>query len=294
MKPSIGFIGLGAMGLPMAINLKNAGYPVFGMDISTACSDHFAKAGGTITQSVEQIVSSSEIIVTMLPTGEHVKACLENLIQAGLKDKLLIDFSTIGVEYSLEIHRLCDEHGLRCLDAPVTGGVIGAEKGTLTLMVGGTRDNFEAAQPIFQAVGKSITYAGGPSCGQAVKVCNNMAAGIIKIAISEAFALAKSLGVDENVLFDVASKGSANCFALTTTCPVPGLVPNAPSSHGYKGGFATKLMLKDMKLAQNAASTRGVATTLGAVATSLYEHCAGAGLGDLDNSIVFKFITKDY
>lgn len=294
MSQRIGFIGLGAMGLPMAINLKKAGFDVLGMDISAACAQRFAQEGGAVADAIEQVVAHSDVIVTMLPAGTNVKECLLALVQAGFRDKLFIDFSTIGVEYAREIHGICEANALRCLEAPVTGGVIGAEKGTLTLMVGGARSDFEAADPILKAVGQSITYAGGPGCGQAVKVCNNMAAGIIKIAISEAFALAKTLGVDEKVLFEVASKGSANCFALTTTCPVPDLVPTAPSSHGYKGGFATKLMLKDMKLAQTAASTFGVATTLGAVATSMYEHCAGAGLGDLDNSVVFKFITKDY
>lgn len=254
MNRRVGFIGLGAMGLPMAINMKNRGHDVIGMDINEASKQKFEDAGGKTTSSLQDIIAHSEIIVTMLPAGEHVQSCVQQLINAGLKDKFLIDFSTIGVEWALKIHELCEQHNIQMLDAPVTGGVMGAEKGTLTLMIGGSHENFEAAMPLFEAIGKSITYAGGPSCGQAVKICNNMAAGIIKIAISEAFALAQRLGVDQKVLFEVASKGSANCFALTATCPVPDLVPTAPSSHGYKGGFATRLMLKDMKLAQSAAS----------------------------------------
>jgi 3-hydroxyisobutyrate dehydrogenase len=229
----------------------------------------------------------------MLPTGQDVVQCAQLLIEQGLCDKLLIDMSTTGVEPALALHKLAADNALRVLDAPVTGGVMGAAKGTLTVMVGGAKSDFEAAAPILNTVGRFVTYAGAAGCGQAVKVCNNMAAGIIKIAISEAFALAKKMGVDEQVLFDVASNGSANCFALTVSCPVPGLVPQAPSTHDYRGGFATKLMLKDMKLAQSAAATYGVPLSLGSVATSLYEHCVSAGLGDYDNSIVFKFITKD-
>jgi len=294
MSRRIGFVGLGAMGLPMALNLRKAGHAVIAMDINERCVRRFADAGGAATNSAEELVRSSDVVMTMLPAGDDVIACLRHFIDLGLRDKLFIDFSTVGVECARQYHELCKQNGLRCLEAPVTGGVIGAERGTLTLMVGGAEKDFDAAKPLLEAVGSAITFAGGPGCGQAVKVCNNMAAGIIKIAISEAFALARGLGVDDRVLFEAASKGSANCFALTSTCPVPGLVASAPSSRDYQGGFATKLMLKDMKLAQSAAAAYGVPATLGAVASSLYEHCVSAGLGDLDNAVIFKFITKDY
>ncbi|MEB2400214.1 MAG: 3-hydroxyisobutyrate dehydrogenase [Alcaligenaceae bacterium] len=294
MKVRVGFIGLGAMGFPMAVNMAEAGHDVLGMDIDEAVMQRFMETGGKAALSVAKIVAHSDVVVTMLPAGDHVKACVAELIGAGYSSKLLVDFSTIGVEAARDVHELCARHGIRVLDAPVTGGVMGAEKGSLTVMVGGSHDDFQAAKPVLEAVGASITYAGGPGCGQAVKVCNNMAAGIIKIAVCEAFALAERLGVDKKVLFDVASHGSANCFALTTTCPVPGLVPTAPSSHGYKGGFATRLMLKDMKLAQSAAAAYGVPVALGSAATSLYEHCTQAGLGDLDNSIIFKVVNGDF
>src|SRR5690554_4360654 len=263
MSLRIGFIGLGAMGYPMAVNMCKKGYDVLGLDIIDTSMQRFVADGGKAATSINDIVEHSEIVVTMLPTGVHVKECLQQLIDAGLSQTQLIDFSTTGVESALDVHELGTQHGIRVLDAPVSGGVMGADKGTLAIMVGGDPGDFDAARPVLDAVGKAITYAGGPGCGQAVKICNNMAAGIIKIAISEAFALARSLGVDQKVLFDVASNSSANCFALTSTCPVPGLVPTAPSSHAYQGGFATRLMLKDMKLAQAAAATYGVPVTLG-------------------------------
>lgn len=294
MSLRIGFIGLGAMGLPMANNLRKAGHDVLAMDLNAASARRYAGLGGRVTDSLGELAASSDAVITMLPAGEHVRACLDDLIAAGLRDRLFMDCSTIGVEHARALHEKAVAHGLRYIDAPVSGGVMGAEKASLALMVGAERADFEAMLPVLQAVGSAITHTGAPGTGQAVKVCNNMAAGIIKIAISEAFALARSLGVSDQVLFDVASKSSASCFALTTTCPVPGLLPNAPSSHGYQGGFATRLMLKDMKLAQSAAAAFGVPVTMGSAATSLYEHCVGAGLGDLDNSIVFKFITKDY
>ena len=294
MTTRIGFIGLGAMGLPMAVNLMRAGHDVVGYDINAGCVKRYANDHGGKTGSLAEIVAHSEIVFTMLPAGEHVQKCVRELVDAGLKDRIIVDFSTIGVEAARAAHAYCAGHGLRLLDAPVTGGVIGAERGTLTIMVGGSEADFERIRPLLQAMGKTVTLAGGPSCGQAIKVCNNMASGIIKIAISEAFALARKLGVDEKILFDVAAHGSANCFALTSTCPVPSLVPSAPSSHNYAGGFAARLMLKDMKLAQDAAAAYGVPVTVASVATSLYEHCVSAGLGDLDNSIVFKFITHEY
>lgn len=293
MMQRIGFIGLGAMGYPMAVNLNKAGFDVLGLDINADALDRFVSEGGKAAASLRDIVQHSDVVATMLPTGIEVRECVHELIEAGLADTVLIDFSTIGVEGATEIHRLAGQHGIRVMDAPVSGGVMGAERATLAVMVGGDHDDFEQIRPVLDAVGTAVTYTGGPGCGQAVKICNNMAAGIIKVAVAEAFALAQRLGVDKQVLFDVASKSSANCFALTTTCPVPGLVPSAPSSHDYEGGFATRLMLKDMKLAQAAAATYGVPVALASAATSLYEHCTQAGLGDLDNSIVFKYITHD-
>jgi len=205
-------------------------------------------------------------------------------------DHVLIDCSTTGVPSARRMHELAKTHHLSMLDAPVTGGVIGAEAGTLTIMVGGDASLFESMRPILSVMGKTLIHAGGPSAGQAVKICNNMAAGIIKIAISEAFVLARKLGVDERVFFDVASSGSAQSFALTRTCPVPGLVESSPSTRDYANGFATKLMLKDMILAQEAAMASGAATVLGGAATQLYQLCANSGMGEKDNGIVYQFL----
>jgi 3-hydroxyisobutyrate dehydrogenase len=293
MSQNIGFIGLGAMGLPIATNLANKGFAVLGYDINPASAARFEANGGRIAETLREVVEHSDVIITMLPAGRDVLSCAESLIAEGFSNSLLVDLSTTGVEAARALHELGDVHGIRVLDAPVSGGVMGAVKGTLAVMVGGAQADFDLAAPIFEALGSFVKHAGGPGCGQAVKICNNMAAGIIKIAISEAFALAKSMGIDESVFFEIASRGSANCFALTVTCPVPGLVESAPSTKGYSGGFATRLMLKDMKLAQSAAASSGVPLSLGSVATSLYEHCVAAGLGDYDNSIVYKFITKE-
>lgn len=290
---TIGFIGLGAMGLPMAANLVRAGHSVFGFDSSAAALGAFAERGGFPSNSVAELMANADVIVTMLPNGPVLLDVLQRadgILPHCRPGQVLVDCSTTGVPSARQMHALAAEQGLPALDAPVTGGVGGAAAGTLTIMVGGDASVFERVRPVLGAMGKNLVLAGGPGTGQAVKICNNMAAGIIKIAISEAFVLARKLGVDEKTFFDVASSGSAQAFALSKTCPVPGLVESSPSSREYSNGFATKLMLKDMILAQEAAMASGAATLLGGAATHLYQLCANAGMGDKDNGIVYQFL----
>lgn len=293
MTKNIGFIGLGAMGLPMAINLVKGGHRVVGLDLAEPARAAFSGSGGSATASVADVMAQSDIVFTMLPNGPSVIALFEaddGLLAHSRPGQVLVDCSTTGVPSARKLHALATAHGLSMLDAPVTGGVGGAEQATLTIMVGGAVDLFEAICPVLTLMGRNLIHAGAASAGQAAKVCNNMAAGIIKIAITEAFILARKLGLDEKVFFDIASSGSAQAFALTKTCPVPGLVPTAPSSRNYTNGFAARLMLKDMKLAQEAAIEIGAATVLGGAATQLFQLCVNAGHGDRDNSIVYEYL----
>ncbi len=242
--------------------------------------------------SVREVVDHADTLFTMLPNGPIVlDVVASQILPHSRPGQLLVDCSTIGVPSARQLHALAAERGLGVLDAPVTGGVGGAQAATLTIMVGGDEAAFGAARELLSAMGSKLVYAGGAGNGQAVKICNNMAAGIIKIAISEAFVLARQLGVDERVFFEVAAAGSAQAFALTRTCPVPGLVESSPSSRGYQNGFATSLMLKDMVLAQEAAMASGAATVLGGAATHLYQLCANAGLGEQDNGIVYQYLS---
>ncbi|MFC4278064.1 3-hydroxyisobutyrate dehydrogenase [Achromobacter aloeverae] len=287
----IGFIGLGAMGLPMARNLLARGHHVCGHDASPRAIQAWVDAGGAVAPDLADLVAGADVVITMLPSGPIVLDVFERGIWPYARNgQVFIDCSTSGVPSARRLHVAAAERGHSMLDAPVTGGVAGAEAATLTFMVGGDAKVFESMKDVLSAMGAKLVYTGGPSTGQAVKVCNNMAAGIIKIAISEAFVLARKLGVEDQVLFDVASAGSAQAFALTRTCPVPGLVASSPSSRDYRNGFATSLMLKDMILAQEAAMSAGAPTVLGGAATHLYQLCAGAGLGDLDNGIVYQYL----
>ncbi|OZI77192.1 3-hydroxyisobutyrate dehydrogenase [Bordetella genomosp. 12] len=286
----IGFIGLGAMGLPMAVNLLAKGHPVIGFD--TVAKPAFERAGGRVASAISELVAEADIIITMLPNGAAVLDVAADQVLPHMRPgQVIIDCSTIGVPSARKLHALAAEHGVAALDAPVTGGVGGAQAATLTFMIGGEEAVFTAMRDVLAVMGSKLVYAGSAGNGQAVKICNNMAAGIIKIAISEAFVLARQLGVDERVFFEVAASGSAQSFALTRTCPVPGLVENSPSSRDYTNGFATSLMLKDMVLAQEAAMASGAATVLGGAATHLYQLCANAGLGDRDNGIVYQFLS---
>ena len=291
----IGFIGLGNMGGPMAANLLKAGHAVTGFDLAKPALDALAKGGGKSAASAAAAVADAEIVVTMLPAGPQVRQVYTGeggLIAAAKPGALLIDSSTIDVETARAVAKAAAERGFDMLDAPVSGGVGGAAAGTLTFMVGGSEAGFARAQPVLQAMGKTIVLAGPSGNGQAAKICNNMILGISMVAVCEGFALAEKLGLDWQKLFDISSKSSGQCWSLTNYCPAPGPVPSAPSNRDYQAGFTTAMMLKDLKLAQQAAQAAGAATPLGAEAAALFQLTQNSGLGQKDFSVIFRLIRE--
>jgi len=290
---TIGFIGLGNMGGPMARNLLKAGHKVQGFDVVKANVDGHVAAGGAAAASAVAAVKGAEIVVTMLPAGEHVRSVYTGdggVIGAAEKGALLIDSSTIDVGSARAVAAAASKAGFAMLDAPVSGGVTGAEAATLTFMVGGEEKAFERGLPILQAMGKNIVHAGAAGNGQAAKICNNMILGVAMIAVSEGFLLAEKLGLDAQKLFDISSKSSGQCWAMTSYCPVPGPVPASPANRNYKAGFTTAMMLKDLVLAQQAAAAVGVATPMGALAQSLQSLNAATGQAGLDFSSVINML----
>ncbi len=292
---TIGFIGLGNMGGPMAGNLLKAGHEVTGHDLSDAAVAAFAERGGTAARSVAEAVRGADIVVTMLPAAGHVrKVYLDEggiLTHAG-PGALLVDCSTIDVATAREVAERAAAAGFSMVDAPVSGGVGGAEAGTLTFMVGGPDEAFDRARPLLAAMGRNIVHAGGAGSGQAAKICNNMILGISMIAVSEAFNLADALGLDRQRLFDVSSTASGQCWSLTTYCPVPGPVPTSPANRDYRAGFTAAMMLKDLKLSQEAAAASGVDTPLGRDAAALYEAFVAEDGGATDFSGVIRFLRE--
>jgi 3-hydroxyisobutyrate dehydrogenase len=276
----IAFIGLGNMGGPMAANLAKAGHTVTGFDLSPPALDAARAAGIAIAAQAADAVRDAEIVITMLPAGAHVLRVYGDLLPAAPRGAIFVDSSTIDVESARAAHKLAADAGMRAVDAPVSGGVGGAAAGTLTFMVGGAAEVFAAAEPVLAKMGKRIVHCGDAGAGQAAKICNNMILGISMIAVSEAFVLAEKLGLSHQALYDVASTSSGQCWSLTTYCPVPGPVPASPANNGYKPGFATALMLKDLKLSQAAAEAVGADTALGQHATALYTAYADKG-GDV-------------
>ncbi|CAN5397588.1 3-hydroxyisobutyrate dehydrogenase [soil metagenome] len=289
MKEIIAFIGLGNMGEPMAANLVKADYEVAGFDLVAASREAAAAHGIDIRRSAAEAVAGADIVVTMLPAGEHVVAVWSEFISGIKAGTLLIDCSTIDVDSARKAHALAAEKGCLSLDAPVSGGTGGAQAGTLTFMVGGARDAFAKGELLLQKMGKRIVHCGDAGAGQAAKLCNNMILGITMAGVGEAFVLAERLGLSHQALFDVASTSSGQCWSLTTYCPVPGPVPASPANNGYKPGFATALMLKDLRLAQEAALATGASTPLGAQAAQLYGLFEKHGHGGEDFSAIIKF-----
>ncbi len=287
---NIAFIGLGNMGGPMAANLVKAGHKVTGFDLVEASKTAAKAAGVTIADSAATSVKGAEVVITMLPAGKHVVAVWTDVIPSIAKGALIIDCSTIDVDSARAAHGLASKAGLLSVDAPVSGGVGGATAGTLTFMCGGDAKSFGAAKPILEAMGKKIVHCGDPGAGQAAKICNNMILGISMIAVGEAFALAEKLGLSHQALFDVSSTSSGQCWALTSYCPVPGPVPASPANNGYKPGFASALMVKDLTLAQDAASAAGAATPLGKHAQELYKAFDAAGHGGVDFSGIINHV----
>lgn len=290
----IGFIGLGNMGGPMAANLVKAGHSVTGFDLSPAALDALTAAGGSVAASASDAVTGAEVVVTMLPAGEHVRQVF--LHQGGVIDvvkgakPLLIDCSTIDVDSARTVTAAAEEAGLMMLDAPVSGGTAGAQNATLTFMVGGSDEAFAAGKAILEGMGKNIFHCGGPGAGQAVKICNNMMLAINMVGVSEGFLLAQKLGLDWGKLHAVCATATSNSWALSNYCPAPGPVPAAPSNRDYAPGFATALMVKDVKLSQAAADATGSPTPLAAQALGMYQAALDAGDGGKDFSVVFRWL----
>jgi len=289
----IGFIGLGNMGGPMAANLAKAGHAVTAFDMSSAALDKAASAGITKAATTTAAAAGAEIVVTMLPAGQHVRSVYlgdKGILAGAAAGTLFIDSSTIDVATAREVHAAAAERRVHFLDAPVSGGVGGAAAGTLTFMVGGEEAAFERAKPILEKMGKNIFHAGGAGTGQAAKICNNMLLAISMIGTCEAFVLAEKLGLSHETLFRISSTASGQCWSLTSYCPVPGPVPTSPANRDYQAGFTAAMMLKDLKLSQNAAQSAGAATPLGSQATALYEMFDSAGAGAKDFSGIIQML----
>jgi len=292
---TIGFIGLGNMGAPMAANLVKAGHQVSGFDIVAGRAEALRTKGGRAASTMAEAAAAGEIVITMLPAGPDVRSVYlgdAGVLAHARKDALLIDCSTIDVETARAVATDAAAAGFDMLDAPVSGGVIGAETAGLTFMVGGAVTAFERGQPLLAAMARTIVHAGPAGNGQAAKICNNMILGVSMIAVCEAFSLAEKLGLAAQTLFDISAKSSGQCWALTSYCPVPGPVPASPANRDYIAGFTAAMMLKDLRLAQQAAGASAAATPLGSAAANLYQLFVDEGTGAVDFSGIYRFIRK--
>ncbi|MFE5536947.1 3-hydroxyisobutyrate dehydrogenase [Streptomyces sp. NPDC056519] len=290
MSSTVAFIGLGHMGGPMAANLVKAGHRVLGFDIVPGLLAAAAATGVEPAPSAAEAAAPADVVITMLPAGRHVLSLYreQGLLAAARTGTLFVDCSTIDVADARAAHEAVVEAGHRGLDAPVSGGVVGAEAATLTFMAGGGEAEFAAAEPLLGAMGKKAVHCGAAGAGQAAKICNNMILAVSMIGVSEAFVLAESLGLDHQALYDVASTASGQCWALTVNCPVPGPVPTSPANRAYRPGFAAPLMAKDLGLAANALHAGGVDAPLGLKAARMYADFAeGEGAG-LDFSAIVR------
>ena len=289
----IGFIGLGNMGLPMAQNLMKAGHQVEGCDVSNDPVQKLVAGGGAAAETVKIAASRADIVITMLPSGKEVREVYLDplgILDSANPGTLLIDSSTIDVDTARVVAAAAAAKALPMVDAPVSGGVAGAQAATLTFMVGGGDDAFKRARPVLEAMGKTIVHAGAAGNGQAAKICNNMILGVSMIAVSEAFVLAEKLGLDAQKLFDISSKSSGQCWSMTSYCPVPGPVPTSPANRDYQAGFSAAMMLKDLKLAQSAARATRATTPLGAGAAAVYERFVDSEDGSVDFSGIIRYL----
>lgn len=291
MTQTIAFIGLGNMGGGMAANLLKNGYAVRAFDLS---EDALARAeghGATRAASAIDAVAGADAVVTMLPAGSHVEEVYGRaLFDAARPGALLLDCSTIDVATARRVSEAAATAGFDMVDAPVSGGIAAANGGTLTFMVGGTDAAFAKAQPILAAMGKAVIHAGGPGNGQAAKICNNMLLGATMIATCESFAMAKKLGLDPQTFYDISSVSSGQSWSMTSYCPVPGVGPQTPADNGYQGGFAVGLMLKDLKLASEAAASVGASVPMGNAAEALYQMLANRGEAGRDFSAMIEML----
>jgi 3-hydroxyisobutyrate dehydrogenase len=293
---AVAFLGVGHMGLPMARNLSAAGYDVTVFDLVPAAIEAARDAGLPVASSGAVAAASADVVITMFPAGRHVLDAYRgtggqaSLLEAARPGTLFIDSSTIAVDEAREAHVLAEEAGHRSLDAPVSGGVVGAEKGTLAFMVGGSDEDFASALPLLERMGGRIVHCGGAGLGQAAKVCNNMVLGVSQIVVAEAFVLGERLGLSHEALFDVASHASGQCWALTTNCPVPGPVPTSPANNDYRPGFAGALMAKDLGLAAQAIALTGADAQLGLHAQQIYAAFAEGDGASQDFSGIINVI----
>ncbi|WP_371398263.1 3-hydroxyisobutyrate dehydrogenase [Fretibacter rubidus] len=290
---TIAFIGLGNMGLGMAANLAKAGHEVRALDISKDAVANAVTAGCIAANNAEDAVKTADVVITMLPAGRHVSlvyAGEDGVFTHAKADALFIDCSTIDVTTARNVNAQAHDRGFAMIDAPVSGGVGGAQAGTLTFMCGGTKEAYTRARPFLDIMGKNVFHAGGAGNGQVAKICNNMLLGIHMIGTCEAFNLAEKLGLDAQTFFDISSTASGQNWSMTSYCPAPGPVENAPSNRDYQAGFTAAMMLKDMRLAQEAAASAKAATPLGAQSEALYALMEAADKDDLDFSAVMKLI----
>lgn len=285
----VAFIGLGNMGGGMAANLVKAGHAVHAFDLAPDALARAAENGCTTYTSVREAVEGAEAVVSMLPNGKIVDSVYSaDVIGHAPTSALLLDCSTIDVDTARKVAHAAEAAGYAMVDAPVSGGIAAANGGTLTFMVGGSDEAFARAEPILAAMGKAVIHAGASGAGQAAKICNNMILGATMIATCEAFALAEKLGLDLQTFYDISSKASGQSWSMTSYCPVPGVGPASPADNGYQGGFAAALMLKDLKLAIEAAASVGAGVPMGTRAGQLYEEFAAAGNGATDFSGIIK------
>lgn len=290
MTDTIAFLGLGNMGGPMAANLVKSGLRVQGFDLAPASLDAAAGNGIVPCASMAEAVADASTVVTMLPAGGHVVSAWSELVDLVAPGTLLIDCSTIDVESARKAHALAVAADCLSLDAPVSGGTTGAAAATLTFMVGGSTEAFARSEPILSRMGRRIVHCGDAGAGQAAKICNNMLLAVSMIGTCEAFTLAQKLGLDAQTFFDISSKASGQCWSMTSYCPVPGPVPAAPSNRDFEGGFAAALMLKDLKLALEAAQGVEASVPMGAQAEALYQLFAGLGGAGKDFSAIVKLL----
>ena len=292
----VAFIGLGNMGGGMAANLAKAGHDVRAFDLSEMALAKAEERGCLRAATATEAVKEAEAVVTMLPAGKHVRDVYENsVIGVAPTSAILMDCSTIDVATAREEIAKAEAKGYKMVDAPVSGGIAAAEGGTLTLMVGGSDEAFRAAQPFLEQMGKAVIHAGAAGTGQAAKICNNVILASTMVATCEGFALAKKLGLDQQTFFDIASKATAQSWSMTSYCPVPGVGPETPADRDYEGGFAAALMLKDLRLAMEAAQSADAYTPMGAQAEELYTRFAeGLGGAGKDFSGIIKMIDDSW
>jgi 3-hydroxyisobutyrate dehydrogenase len=291
----IAFIGLGHMGGGMAPNLAKAGHEVRAFDLNEQSLERAAKQGCLPLRSASEAVRDADAVVTMLPAGKHVSEVYRTAVFTDApKTAILMDCSTIDVATAKTLSDEAAFAGFAMVDAPVSGGIAAAEAGTLTFMVGGSDEAFEKARPFLEAMAKAVIHAGGPGSGQAAKICNNMLLGATMVATCETFVLAEKLGLKAQTFFDIASKASGQSWSMTSYCPVPGVGPETPADRGYEGGFAAALMLKDLKLAMEAAQEAGAYTPMGGEAQELYERFVNLGGGTKDFSGIIKMIDDSW